>query len=260
MNRLFPALAAACLCAAPATAAPLDDMTIDAEVGPLYFLQNDNRYGAAGTAYDAGTVALNRNLFIAQRLSAEARFAERHTVIFLYAPLDVTTRVALEAPLTFRGATFPAGSVVAHRYLFDGLRGSYMYRLYDGGGLSAELGGSLQVRNAEVSLTDLTGVRFAAERDIGLVPALKGRLRYDTATGLYAMLEADGSTTLGLGPTRGGLLDAALTLGVPLRSGLDGTLRLRYLAGGAEVPSREIDNWGQFLVASAGVRWSLSVR
>ena len=251
-------LAASLLLTGPAMASPLDDLTLDVEAGPLAFLQNDNRYGANGTPYQASTVALDRNLFVAKRLSAEARFGDRHTAILLYAPLDVTTRVTLGQPLTFRETTFPAATVVDHRYLFDGLRGSYLYRVWEGAGLQAELGASLQIRNAEVAMTDVTGARFAAERDIGLVPALKGRFRYDSPWGPYAMLEADGLGTLGLGPTRGGILDAALTLGLPVRRGLDGTLRVRYLTGGADVPSRDLANWGQFLVASAGLRWSLS--
>lgn len=239
-----------------APAAPLDDLTVDVEAGALAFLQNDGRYGASGTFYTAETVAQTRNLFMARRLSGEARFLDRHTVILLYAPLDVTTRVTLGAPLTFRGTTFPANSVVDHRYLFDGLRASYLYRLYEGHGLTGELGATLQVRNAQVAFTEVTGDRFAAEWDIGLVPALKARLRYDTANGLYAMAEADGLGTPGnASGVKGGILDTALTLGLPVRQDADAILRLRYLAGGADVPTREIFNWGQFFVASAGMRW-----
>lgn len=243
--------------AAPAVAGPLDELTLDVEAGPLYFLQNDGRYGAAGSFYTAETVAQNRNLFIARRASGEARFLDRHTVVLLYAPLDVDTTVTLGAPLTFRDVTFPAGSVVTHRYLFDGLRASYLYRLYQGHGLTGELGGTLQIRNAQVAFTDEAGTRFVAERDIGLVPALKARLRYDTPNGLYAMWEADGLASPVFGGVKGSILDTALTLGLPVRSDADVFVRLRYLAGGAEVPNREINNWGQFVVASGGIRWKL---
>lgn len=249
--------------AGPALAGPLDELTLDVEAGPLAFVQNDGRYGANGangTSYTAETVAQSRNLFVAKRLSGEARFLDRHTLVLLYAPLDVTTRVTLADPLTFRGVTFPAGSVVDHRYLFDGLRASYLYRLYQSGGFTGELGATLQVRNAQVAFTDVTGTREAAERDIGLVPALKGRLRYDTPNGLYALLEADGSgIPIASGSVRGAILDTALTLGLPVRPDADAFLRLRYLGGGAEVTNREIYNWGQFVVASAGVRWRLGM-
>jgi hypothetical protein len=252
------ALLASLAVAAPAFAGPLDELTVDAEIGPFAFVQNDGRYGSAGTAYTADTVAQSRNLFVARRLSGEARFLDRHTVIVLWAPLDVTTRVTLGAPLTFRDTTFGAGTVVDSRYLFEAFRASYLYRLYQGHGLTGELGATLQVRNAQVAFTDLTGSRFAAEWDIGLVPALKGRLRYDTPNGLYALLEADGLTTPGLSAVKGAILDTALTLGLPVRPDADALLRLRYVGGVADVPDRAIYNWGQFVVASIGLRWRLT--
>ncbi|MEB3327691.1 MAG: hypothetical protein VKQ33_00490 [Candidatus Sericytochromatia bacterium] len=260
------ALAATPPAAAPSPLAPvgaalpvslLDDLTLDFEGGALAFLQNDQRYGSQGTPYTHRTIAQDRNLFGAQRLSLEARALDRHTVIFLYAPLDVTTRVTLGSPLTFRDQTFPAGAVVDHRYLFDGIRATYLYRTLAQGGLTLDLGATLGVRNAEVSLSQVDGTRFSPERDIGPVPALRARLRYDPGQGAYALYDLDAGGTLpGIGTVTGGVLDTALTLGVPLVKGLDGTLRLRYLAGGATVPNREILNWAQFASASAGFRFS----
>lgn len=235
---------------------PLNSLTLDVEQGPLAVLQNDQRYGAAGTPYTAGTVALNRNLFTARRISVESRLWERHTVILLYAPLDITTRVTLGSPLTFRDATFPAGAVVDHRYLFDGIRATYLYRAFSAGPLTLEGGATLGVRNAQVALSQANGERHAAEYDIGPVPALRLRARLEGGGGTYGLLDVDGGTTPGFTSVRGGILDAALTLGVPLLPGLDGTMRLRYLSGGADVPSRELVNWGQFAGASLGLRWS----
>lgn len=249
---------AALLLALPAQAATLDSLVVDYEGGGLWIGQNDGRYGTNGTLYNAGTVALNANLVKAERLSAEARFLERHTLVLLYAPLDVTTRVRLDAPLTFRDATFASGTVIDHRYLFDGFRASYLYRFFQGNGWTIEGGGSLQVRNALVSVTDVTGAAFAAERDIGLVPALKVRLRYDTTLGPYALWEADGLGTPGFGQVKGAILDTALTLGVPLAAGCDATLRARYLTGGADVPQRNLYNWAQFVGLSAGLRLDLA--
>jgi hypothetical protein len=261
-----PALAApASAAAVPAeTAAPrtlptslLDDLTLDYEGGALAFFQNEQRYGSQGTLYTHGTIAQDRNLFAAQRVSLEARALDRHTVIFLYAPLDVTTRVTLGSPITFRDQTFPAGAVVDHRYLFDGVRATYLYRTLAYRGLTVDLGATLGVRNAEVSLSQVDGTRFAPERDIGPVPALRARLRYDPGQGAYALYDLDAGGTLpGVGTVTGGVLDTALTLGIPLVKGLDGTLRLRYLAGGATVPNRQILNWAQFASASAGFRFS----
>jgi hypothetical protein len=246
------------LSALPATAAGLDSLVVDYEGGALWIGQNDGRYGRDGTLYNAGTVGQNANLLKAERLSGEARFFDRHTVVLLYAPLDVTTRVRLDAPLTFRDTTFASGTVVDHRYLFDGFRASYLYRFFQGGGWTIDGGGSLQIRNALVGMTDVAGKAYAAERDIGLVPALKARVRYDTAWGPYALWEADGLGTLGFGQVKGAILDTALTLGVPVVAGWDVTLRARYLTGGADVPQRDLYNWAQFVALSAGFRIDLA--
>ena len=241
---------------APAPASPLDGVTLDLESGPAAILQNDQRYGAAGTAYTAGTVALDRNLFEARRVSVETRLWSRHTVILLYAPLDVTTRVTLGAPLAFRDTTFPAGAVIDHRYLFDGWRATYLYRAFTAGPLTLEGGATLGVRNAQVAMSQANGERHAAEYDIGPVPALRLRARVDAGGGAYGLLDVDGGTTPGFTSVRGGILDAALTYARPLLPGIDGTLRLRYLSGGADVPSRDLVNWAQIAGASLGLRWS----
>jgi hypothetical protein len=179
-------------------------------------------------------------------------------VILLYAPFEVTTRVTLDEELRFRDTTFPGASVVDHRYLFDGFRASYLYRVLAGAPLTLDAGGSLQIRNAEVAFTAVDGSRHDAETDIGLVFALKARLRYTTASGPYGELEADALSTFGLlGDTEGAIYDVALTAGVPLGAHVEAFLSLRLLGGGADVPDRAIYNWGNFGSATAGLRVAL---
>lgn len=243
--------------ASPAEAKVLDALILDNEAGPIYLGQNDGRYGANGTLYSADLVAQNRNLFMAQRYSGEARLGGRHRVLLLWAPLDVTTRVQLDQPLVFRASTFAAGSVVDSRYQFEGYRASYLYQFLESPAWSLEFGGTLQIRNALVSFSDVAGTRFAAERDIGLVPALKARIRHTFPEGHYLSLEADGLSSFGIANVQGGILDSALSLGIPLSDRWETFLRLRYLTGGADVKSRQIYNWGQFYSVSTGLRCTL---
>src|SRR6478735_2640004 len=98
----------------------LRSLVVEGEIGPAYIFQNDNRFGAEGTQYSARDVGQQRNLIIGKRLSVEAGLGERHTVILLYAPFDLTTRVTLGRDIRFRDTTFFAGEVVDSRYLFDG--------------------------------------------------------------------------------------------------------------------------------------------
>ena len=241
--------------ALPASAASPDHFTLDYETGPLFIQQNDGRYGPNGSTFTAGTVGQNRNLLLSERASVEATWGP-HSWIFLYAPLDVTTRVKLNDPLTFRDTVFPAGSVVDSRYLFEGYRGSYLYQVMDAPSWKGWLGGTLQVRNAQVAFSDLTGKLYASESDIGLVPALKARLRHDGPRH-YTLLEMDGLTTFGLFNVKGAILDTALTFGVPVNDRLDAFVRGRYLTGGADVSSRSIYNWANFFAATVGFRLNL---
>lgn len=223
------------------------------ETGPAYVAQNDGRYGAQGTSYDADDVGQQRNLIRVERASIELA-PGRHRMIFSYLPFEVRTRVTLREELRFRDAVFSPGTVVDHRYLFDGLRFSYLYSLLPEP-LSLELGGSFQVRNAEVAFSSADGQRHSAQTDIGPVFALKARLRYaPSADQPWGALEADALSTFGLvGDTSGAIYDVALVLGVPVQSRLHITFTARLYGGGADVPSQQLSNWGNFLSATAGV-------
>lgn len=234
-----------------------DSLLVDFEVGAAYLFQNDGRYGANGSSYTAAEVGQQRNLAVALRLAIEARLARRHTVIATWAPLDLTTRATLTRDLTFQTTTFADRSVVDHRYLFDGYRLSYLFGLVQGSRFTLGVGASLQVRNASVEFrtVDTAPAVFAVERDIGLVGALKVRARFDAGV-LYAQADVDFFNTFGLG-LPAGIHDVALTLGIPVIPGFDFLLRLRLVGGGANVPSRDIYNWGNFGFALLGLRVDL---
>jgi hypothetical protein len=246
----------------PKTAtAPLrlfDSFLLDLEVGAAYLFQNDGRYGVGGSSYTAAEVGQQRNIAAALRLAMEARVG-RHTFIATWAPLDLTTRTTLTRDLTFRTTTFANQNVVDHRYLFDGYRLSYLFGFAPAPRFTLGVGLSVQVRNASVEFrtVDSSPAVFSVERDIGLVGALKLRARFDAGI-LYAQADIDFFNTFGIG-LAGGIHDIALTLGIPLVPGLDFLLRFRLVGGGANVPTRDIYNWGNFGFAVVGVRADLPV-
>jgi hypothetical protein len=233
--------------------------TLVYETGPSYVLQNDGEYGAGGTRYSAGDVAQQDNLVRTARTSLELARG-RHTLLLLYAPLELRTQVTLRRDLQFRDELFAAGTVVDHRYLFEGYRASYLYRVSGGERLALELGGSVQIRNAEVAFTAADGARRAAEDDIGVVGAAKARLWWRPAPDRpWAALEADGLSTFGLvSGTKGGIYDVELMLGCPVGRGVELFLGARLLGGGADVESRQIYNWANFLSFTAGARIALA--
>jgi len=262
---LFTTLLLLSLSAAPETpntpTSGLRELTVDGEIGPSYIFRNDNAYGPGGTRYTAAEVGQQRNLFLGKRISVEVGLGQRHTIILLYAPLDLVTRATLGRDIVFKQTLFASGEVVDHRYLFDAYRGSYLFKLVRSERWTWEIGGSLQIRNASVELrtVDAATSRFVAENDIGTVVALKTRLRFDPNPHLWAMLEADGSSSFGIFKSfSGAIYDVALTLGVPVRHGVDAFVRLRWLGGGANVIRRDISNWGNFFFAVAGIRMDLT--
>jgi hypothetical protein len=224
------------------------------ESGPAYVVENEGRYGEMGTEFDAEDVGQQKTLTRVERAFIELGRG-RHQLIFTYIPLELRTRVKLERELRFRDEVFPAGTVVDHRYLFDGFRASYLYDLLTASCWELEVGGSFQVRSADVAFTAVDGSRYAAESDIGPVFALKARLTYAPAPGgLWGRLDADAISTFGLiGDTTGGLYDAALVLGVPVHPRVDITFTARVYGGGAEVPDRDFRNWATFFSAAAGL-------
>lgn len=231
--------------------------TLVVETGLAYVAQNDGRYGAMGSAYEAADVGQQDNLARVSRTSVELARG-RHTAILLYAPFQLTTTVTLDRDLQFRDQRFAAGEVVAHRYLFDGYRASYLYRVVGGGPLRLELGGSLQIRNADVAFTAGDGSRQANQSDIGVVVAAKARLWYVPRRGPWAALEVDALSTFGLiDGVSGGLYDVGLSVGYPVRRGVDLMLVARLLGGGAAVASQDIDNWANFVAFTAGARVTL---
>jgi hypothetical protein len=254
-------LLALTLVATPALAeSPLSALLFEYETGPAYIFQNDGRYGATGTDFEADDLNQKSTLYRAERIALEARLGERHGLILLYAPFDIITRTALPKDLDFRGTVFPTGTVVDSRYLFEGYRASYLYRLINGERFTWDIGASVQIRNALVGLSAVDGTRYAKESDIGVVGALKTRLRYQLPSRVWAGLEADALSTFGLlGNTTGGIYDVALTLGIPLsaRDDVSAYARLRLLGGGADVKRRDIYNWGNFGFAVIGVQADL---
>lgn len=227
------------------------------EVGPTYIAQNDGRYGEAGTPYEAGDVGQQDTLAVTQRTTVEVR-SGRHAVIALYAPLQLATRVRLDQDLQFRDERFTAGTPVDHRYVFDGFRLSYLYAVVPDGALRLDAGASLQIRSALVSFASVDGEQYAAQTDLGLVGALKVRATYQPGATWWGQVEADALSTFGLlGDTSGGIYDVALSAGRPVRRGVDAYATVRLLGGGAEVPSQAIDNWGNYVSASAGLRVEL---
>ena len=237
-----------------------------AELGFLAVLDHKIQFSNSGTYFDYRKDGGQDVLFPVSRLSLELDFDKRNTLVFLYQPLRIESQVLLLEDLVVDELTYPANSSVKLLYNFPFYRLSYLRELLPRSDKYAlALGGTLQIRNATISFESADGALFRANRDIGIVPALKIRGKAQINDKLFVGLEADGiyapvSYLNGSdNEIVGAILDASLRAGLQLSDPVTSFLNLRYLGGGAVGTSDDerpgdgyVKNWLHFLTVSTG--------
>lgn len=241
---------------------PFAQVRLQAEVGMLAPLKHTIQAGKDGTRFDYIRDGGQDNLFLAWRLSAELKLAARHSLIFLYQPIDLRTTITADRDLRFDDTVFPAGTPVDLQYGFPFYRFSYMYDFLEGPRADVSLGLSLQIRNATIVFTAADGSGRTARRDIGLVPLIKlaGQYRWDN--GVFLGGEVDGIWAPirylngGDSDVEGAFIDLSARAGYRVLPGTDLFVNVRYLGGGAGGTGDGgfTDNWLHFLTATVGVQ------
>ena len=240
-----------------------------AEIGTLAILAHRIQFSKSGTMIDYVEEGGQDNLFPYTRLQSELTLGDRHSIVLLYQPLDLTTRARLPRDFVIDNASFEKGTPMRFRYGFDFYRGSWLYDLQEEKKKEFALGLSLQIRNATIDFEDLDGETFRANRDIGPVPVLKMRVRQPMGEqGAFWGFEADGFYA----PIKylngsdvdvvGAILDTSARVGVPTQNGVDVFLNLRYIGGGAEGTSDDflapadgwVENWLHTMALSVGTQ------
>ncbi len=207
------------------------------------------------------------NLFFFWRLSAEMQIIGRHSIVFLYQPLDIVTQASMKRDVVVDDLTFPEGTPTNLRYGFDYYRFSYLYDFFSDPGRDLAIGLSLQIRNAVIVFTSEDGTLGRSRNNIGPVPIIKIRGRYTFPPGVWIGTEVDGFIASGkiiTGSRKdflGAILDASLNVGFDLTPSMETSVTLRYVGGGAKGTSKERDepgdgytkNWISLLTFSVGI-------
>lgn len=256
------------------------DIRLVAESGFLGVVDHRIRFSGDDRSFRYHEEGGQDVLFPFLRLSAELTTAQRHTVVFLYQPLALETRVKMPDDLRIGGVEFQGGNLDL-LYSFPFYRLSYLFRVGFGGANPPnreiegarsravagswylDLGGSLQIRNANTVFQARGGAEsegFFRSAGTGLVPLLKARMRYDLSHGFWLGAELDGiyapvSYINGSdNDTVGALLDAALRVGYTVSDRLDTFFNVRYLGGGAanKDPGDYSVNWLNVVTVSLG--------
>lgn len=213
---------------------------LNAEVGALLPAKHAIQFSKTGTRIDYVQDGGQDNLFPFLRFSADADLGSKHTLVFLYQPLNLVSKSTTERPLRVDSQVFTRGTGVLYRYGFDFYRLSWLRDVASSDKREIAFGAGVQLRNATINFESLDGTQFVSDRNIGPVPLLKARVRLPLGDGWWWGAEADGfyapiayingSNT----DVVGSILDLSARAGLAVRPGVDAFLNLRYLTGGAE--------------------------
>ncbi|MGB0429415.1 MAG: hypothetical protein ACPGLV_03005 [Bacteroidia bacterium] len=244
-----------------------------AELGFVGVLGNKIQFSQNGTYINYLEDGAQDNLFPVCRLALEVSVNNKHYYTFLYQPLRLESTALLYRALVIDELTFPAGTGVNFLYNFPFFRFSYMKELMPNNDKwDFAFGASLQLRNATISFESTDGTLFRSRRDVGPVPILKMRTRYNKNDRTYTEFEADGfyapiSYLNGSdNEVIGAILDASIRQGLKITNEVDAFLNLRYLGGGA-VGESDLDfnpgdgytkNWLHFTTVTIGFKYQFS--
>jgi hypothetical protein len=244
------------------------------ETGFLAVLAHDIQFSRDGTKFSYINEGGQDVLFPVTRFSLNLT-RNRHTFVLLYQPLRLETTSLPSQDLEIDGERFQKDNPVRFFYDFPFYRFSYLFELTHGGGIyDAGIGVTLQIRNATIIFESLDASDYRANRNIGLVPALKYFGAVRPASWFWVALEADGiyapvSYLNGdNNDVKGAILDASVRAGLDLGKKRDVFLNVRYIGGGAEGQSDNslppgdgyVSNWLHFLTVSAGFSWGLEMK
>lgn len=242
-------------------------VSFSGELGLSGVLSHKLELGQSGTRLDmrqdAGQMLLNPFARIEGDISMH-----RHSLVMLYQPFSISSRVILPRDVVLDDLTFPRGTPVDVHFAMPFWRASYLYDFASHMNDEIALGFSLQPRNNAVDFTSADGSLRRARRSISVMPSLKFRAKHTYSNGVFVGAEADAlyATIPVLNGTltnhvRGLMIDTSLKAGVKLRPGLETFLSLRYIGSGAEgnlstnpmFNSGFSSNWLHVLALSVGI-------
>ena len=222
------------------------------EFGFVKVLSHTIQIGEASTDFDYVRQGGQEILFPFQRYSLDLSLGKHHSVTLLYQPLTIETETRLKETVTIDDVTFDpqTSGGLSLKYGFPFWRASYLFHLSPLEGLDLGLGLSFQLRNASIVFKGTDGSGLTVSQNLGPVPILKLKARYDFRGGPFVATEVDGfyaSSRFFNGADfefEGSILDASLRGGFRLQDYLDAFFNVRVL-GGSAVGTSEYprENW-----------------
>ena len=226
-------------------------MTFTLESGMVFTQYNDVR--APNGDNDSGSLFSLKDDFqevqtpVYFRAEARYLFNEKHTVEVTAAPLAVESNDYIGNTIEFENQAFE-GNNISVNYQFNTYRLSYRYRIIDRSRFLMDLGASLLVRDAAITIRQ--DDRQASNTDLGYVPLISLNTVYKINEQFHAVLKGDAL----VGPV-GRAEDFFLGLQYNPSSKLALKAGYRLIEGGADVD--QVYNFAFFHFASFGLAYTL---
>jgi len=244
--RCLAALAALVPAAVPATEAAPPSPALTVELGAAWQLRNTAQVSnePPNTRFKIDDLT-GDGPFPAGRVVLDWPLNEKHLLRFTIAPLGIDDTGTTSQPIVFQDTTFAPGPIDV-QYRFDSYRASYRYVFYERDRWTWSGGGTLNIRDAEISLKQ--GALARTKKNTGVVPllALEGQWRF--APGWYGLFDFEG-----LAAPQGRAIDAALKLGYDATPNITIAGGYRVLDGGAD--NDELYTFARFDSAVLGLTW-----
>lgn len=220
--------------------------SLDFETGVAINGYNDVQIpGDTGTRFSLSR-ELDSDPALFWRFRIAREFGERHNLSLLVAPLRLKSSGQIGRDISFTGVNFPAGDRLSARYRFDSYRLTYRYRVYNREKISAGLGLTAKIRDAEISLSDSS--RRASKTNTGFVPLLSFILEWQFHNDLGLILEGDA-----LAAPQGRAEDLLLAIYGNINNNMRIKAGYRMLEGGAD--NDEVYNFTMVNYLAAGIIW-----
>jgi len=202
-------------------------LSVDLEGGMVSSLYNDVRIpGDEGTLFSlTDDIATDAGEFF--RVRVGYTFAGRHTVSGLYAPLTLTANGTAPVDISYNGEMFAEGSELDGSYTFNSYRLTYRYEFTPRGKWSYGLGFTAKIRDAAIKIE--SGEQVSEKTNVGFVPLLNFRVRYDVNDAVALSLEGDA-----LAAPQGRAEDVMLALHYHVTDAAELRIGYRFVEGGAD--------------------------
>lgn len=228
------------------SSAQMPRLIVELEGGPVWQTTNDVEIPNDGTATKFSLRdVIGSGPWPAGRAYVTWNVAERHGLRLLIAPFSVTENGVLDGPVNFEGASYVPGQAEA-TYTFNSYRLSYRYRFHDTPRLTAWVGITAKIRDAEIALAQ--GTTSSSSDNVGFVPLLHAAGEWRVAPRWRLIADADG---IAGGPGRA--VDASLKAGYDMGDRWTLGAGYRTVEGGADVTS--VYNFAWLHYATVSLTW-----